>query len=174
MTTMEETSVTTQVYRVYIKATPQAIWDAITKPEWTDRYGYGGTVEADLRAGAPYRILAGTGMQAAGVSGPVIDGELIEVDPPRKLVQTWRMLMDPELEAEGFTRLTWDIEEGNGGITKLTVIHELEGAPRLATLLSGGMEEGGAGGGWSWVLSDLKSLLETGSSMGWHDGPNES
>ena len=49
MTTMEEATVTTQVYRVYIKATPQAIWDAITDPEWTDRYGYGGIVEADLR-----------------------------------------------------------------------------------------------------------------------------
>ncbi len=59
MTTMTETKVTTQVYRVYINATPQAIWDAITKPEWTDKYGYGGTVEGDLQPGAPYRILAG-------------------------------------------------------------------------------------------------------------------
>jgi uncharacterized protein YndB with AHSA1/START domain len=100
MSTMEKTR-TTQVYRVYIKATPQAIWDAITKPEWTDRYGYGGMVEGELRTGAPYRILAGAGMQAAGVSGPVIDGELLEVDPPRKLVQTWRMLMDTELKSGG-------------------------------------------------------------------------
>jgi uncharacterized protein YndB with AHSA1/START domain len=162
MTTMTETSVTTQVYRVYIRATPDAIWDAITNPEWTDRYGYGGIVEADLRSGAPYRILAGAGMQAAGVSGPVIDGELIEVDPPRRLVQTWRMVMDPELEAEGFTRLTWEIEEGKGGVSKLTVTHDLAGAPRLAALVSGRMEDAGAGGGWSWVLSDLKTLLETG------------
>ena len=165
MNTMTETGVTTQVYGVYIKATPEAVWDAITKPEWTDRYGYGGTIEGDLRAGAPYRILAGAGMQAAGVSGPVIDGELAEVDPPRKLVQTWRMLMDEELAAEGFTRLTWEIEEGEGGVTKLTVVHELEGAPKLAHMVAGGLEEVGAGGGWSWILSDLKTLLETGESF---------
>ncbi|MDP9491625.1 MAG: SRPBCC family protein [Actinomycetota bacterium] len=162
---MAETSVTTQVYRVYIKATPEAVWDAITKPEWTDRYGYGGTVDGDLRTGAPYRILAGTGMQAAGVSGPIIDGELIEVDPPRKLVQTWRMLMDEELSAEGFTRLTWEIEEGEGGVTRLTVVHDLEGAPKLAHMVAGGLEDVGAGGGWSWILSDLKTLLETGESF---------
>ena len=165
MTTMTENAVTTQVYRVYIKATPQAIWDAITKPEWTDRYGYGGTVEGDLRAGAPYRILAGAGMQAAGVSGTVVDGELIEVDPPRKLVQTWRMAMDEEMSAEGFTRLTWEIEETPGGATRLTVIHELEGAPKLANMVAGGLEDVGAGGGWSWILSDLKSLLETGATL---------
>jgi uncharacterized protein YndB with AHSA1/START domain len=165
MTTMTETKVTTQVYRVYINATPQAIWDAITKPEWTDRYGYGGTVEGTLQAGAPYRIVAGAGMQAAGVSGPIIDGELIEVDPPRKLVQTWRMLMDPELEAEGFTRLTWEIEEGKSGVTRLTVIHELEGAPQLANMVAGGLEDTGAGGGWSCILSDLKTLLETGKAF---------
>ena len=166
MTTATDTNVaTTQVYRVYIRATPQAIWDAITKPEWTDRYGYGGTVEGDLRAGAPYRILAGAGMQAAGVSGPVIDGELLEVDPPRKLVQTWRMVMDEEMAAEGFTRLTWEIEETEGGVTKLTVIHDLEGAPKLANMVAGGLEDTGAGGGWSWVLSDLKSLLETGKPL---------
>ena len=165
MSTIEKTQVTTQVYRVYIKASPEAIWDAITKPEWTNRYGYGGTVEGALQPGAPYRILAGVGMQAAGVSGPIIDGELVEVDPPRKLVQTWRMLMDPELEAEGFTRLTWEIQDGEDGVSRLTVIHELEGAPKLANLVAGGMEDTGAGGGWSWVLSDLKSLLETGSAF---------
>jgi len=90
---------------------------------------------------------------------------VIEADPPRKLVQTWRMLMDPDAAAEGFTRLTYEIVEGKGGVTKLTVAHEVEGAPKLAVLLAGGLEDTGAGGGWSWVLSDLKSLLETGSPM---------
>jgi hypothetical protein len=73
--------------------------------------------------------------------------------------------MDPELAAEGFTRLTYEIEEGRGGVTKLTVVHDLEGAPRLAVLLAGEREAEGAGGGWSWVLSDLKTLLETGRPL---------
>jgi len=94
-----------------------------------------------------------------------VDGEVIEADPPHKLVQTWRMLMDDDLAAEGFTRLTWEIQERKNGLSRVTVTHELEGAPKLAVLLSGGMEDMGAGGGWSFVLSDLKSLLETGSAM---------
>ena len=78
-----------------------------------------------------------------------IDGEVLEADPPRKLVQTWRMVMDEETTAEGFTRLTWEIEEREGGVTRLTVIHDLEDAAKLANLLSGGAEDAGAGGGWS-------------------------
>jgi uncharacterized protein YndB with AHSA1/START domain len=167
MSTTTETG-TVQVYRVYIKATPEAIWDAITDPEWTDRYGYGGFIEYDeLRPGAPYTINAGTGMQAAGVEGPVIDGEVVEADPPRKLVQTWRMLMDPGLEAEGFTRLTWEIEQMDGAC-QVTVTHDLEGAPNLAVLVDGkgeGDPSQTGSGGWPWVLSDLKSLLETGEAF---------
>jgi len=89
---------------------------------------------------------------------------VIEADPPRKLVQTWRMLMDPQLQAEGFTRLTYEIEPTGTG-TKLTVIHDLEQAPGLAALVAGEHEAGGAGGGWAWVLSDLKSVLETGAPL---------
>jgi uncharacterized protein YndB with AHSA1/START domain len=162
MTTMTETSVTTQVYRVYIKATPEAIWDAITDPDWTERYGYGGRAEFDLRPGGAYKGFTSEAMRKMGAPELGVDGEVIEADRPRKLVQTWRMVMDPEMAEQGFTRLTWEIEEGKGGVTKLTVIHDLEGAPKLAMLVSGGMEDGGAGGGWSWVLSDLKTLLETG------------
>ena len=73
--------------------------------------------------------------------------------------------MDPDIAAEGFTRLVWEIEEADGGITKLTVSHELEGAPKLAALVAGEREAEGAGGGWSWVLSGLKTLLETGKSL---------
>jgi uncharacterized protein YndB with AHSA1/START domain len=164
MTTMTETK-TTQVYRVYIRATPEAIWDAITKPEWTEKYGYGGRVEYDLRPGGAYRALTSEAMRSMGAPDVGVDGEVIESDPPRKLVQTWRMVMDADMEAEGFTRLTWEIEEGEGGVTKLTVIHDLEGAPRLAAVLAGQMEDAGAGGGWSWVLSDLKTLLESGRSL---------
>jgi uncharacterized protein YndB with AHSA1/START domain len=165
MTTMTEQSTTTQVYRVYIKATPQAIWDAITKPEWTDRYGYGGTVDYDLTPGAKYEVQAGSGMQAMGVTGPVVDGEIVEADEPRKLVQTWRLVMDDDLKAEGFSRLTYEIEETDGAGTKLTVTHDLSGAPSLAEIVAGAGEAAGAGGGWAWVLSDLKSLLETGAPL---------
>ncbi len=179
MTTTAEKTVTTQVYRVYIKTTPQAVWDAITKPEWTERYGYGGRGEYDLRPGGAYRAFASEAMKKAGAEmgfptpDVVVDGEVIEADPPRKLVQKWRMLMDESMAAEGFTRLTYEIAEGKGGVTKLTVTHDLENAPKLAVLLSGGLEDEGAGGGWSWVLSDLKTLLESGTSMDPDDGLNQ-
>ena len=155
----------TQVYRVYIKATPQAVWDAITKLEWTRRFGYGGGAEYELRPGGQYRATASPEMRAGGAPEIVVDGEVIECDPPRRLVQTWRMLMDEAMIAEGFTRLTYEIEPRNDGVTRLTLIHELDGAPRLASLLSGGMDDQGAGGGWAWVLSSLKTLLETGDSL---------
>jgi len=165
MTTMAATTATTQVYRVYIKATPQAIWDAITQPEWTERYGYGGRGEYELRPGGSYRGFTSEAMRSMGAPDLAVDGEIIEVDPPRKLVQTWRMVMDEAMASQGFTRLTYEIEEGPGGVSRLTVIHDLQGAPTLALLLSGGMEDQGAGGGWSWVLSGLKTLLETGASL---------
>jgi len=172
MTTDTETMVTTQVYRVYIKASPQAVWDAITRPEWTQRYGYGAPVEYDLRPGGRYRAFSTEEMKAARAEmggGPVpdviVDGEVLEADPPHRLVQSWRMLMDPQSTAEGFTRLIYEIAETRPGVSKLTLTHELEGAPRLATFVGGDMESIGAGGGWAEVLSDLKTLLETGSSF---------
>jgi uncharacterized protein YndB with AHSA1/START domain len=165
MATATETKVTTQVYRVYIKASAQKIWEAITKPEWSERYGYGGRVDFDLRAGGAFRWLTSAEMRGMGAPEVGIDGQVIEADPPRKLVQTWRMIMDPGTAAEGFTRLTYEIEEGKDGVTKLTVTHDLEGAPKLAALVDGKQEHTGAGGGWTWVLSDLKSLLETGTRL---------
>jgi len=169
--TTAETAVTTQVYRVYIRATPQAIWDAITKPEWVAKYGYGGTCEYDFRPGGAYRHFPSDEMRKAsaewGAECPdvIIDGEVIEADPPHKLVQTWRMLMSPDAAAEGFTRLTFEIRETPDAGTKLTVTHELGNAPVLAAMVGGAGADTGAGGGWSWVLSDLKSLLETGATL---------
>ena len=81
------------------------------------RYGYGGSVEYDLRPGGAYRAHASEEILAAGAPEVVVDGEVIEADPPRKLVQTWRMLMDPDMAAEGFTRLTYEIEPADGGVT---------------------------------------------------------
>jgi uncharacterized protein YndB with AHSA1/START domain len=163
MTTMTETGITTQVYRVFIKATPEAIWDAITNPEFNQRYGYRGRSDYDLRPGGAFRAVATPELVELGMPEQLLDGEVVEADPPRRLVQTWRVLWDPAMTAEGFTRLTWELEPGDAGITTLTVTHELEGAPRVAAQVAGQVPE--AGGGWSWILSDLKTLLETGASL---------
>ena len=165
-----ETSTTTQVYRVFIRATPQAIWDAITKPEWTERFGYGLRDEYELRPGGSYRGKANEGMRAMGVPEVAVDGEVIEADPPRKLVLTWRMAMDPRMAAEGFTRLTYEIEEGRDGVSRLSVIHDLAGRPGHAAMVAGDQQGPGAGGGWTWILSDLKSLLENGAPMSMSKG----
>jgi uncharacterized protein YndB with AHSA1/START domain len=180
MTSTEAPPVTTtQVYRVYIKATADAIWTALTDPEWTDRYAYGGFVHYDLKPGGALvvnpaqEMIDGAAAQGYELPDVIIDGEVIEARRPHLLKSTWRMLMDESMIAEGFTRLTYEIAEGRGGVSKLTVIHELEGKPQLQLLMSGGLEDMGAGGGWNWVLSDLKSLLETGASLDPQDPLNQ-
>ena len=146
MTTV--TAQTTQVYQVFIKATPQAVWDAITKPEFTERYFYGARIE-----NTP------DGHRSLGPDGSVWGDEPVyEFDPPRRLVQGWRSLYDPELAEEDESRVTWEIEPQEGGYCLLTVIHDrLEGAPKTA--------ESVAGAGWMMVLSGLKTLLETGKPL---------
>jgi uncharacterized protein YndB with AHSA1/START domain len=172
MTTATKTGVTTQVNRIYIKATAAAVWDAITKPEWTSRYGYGGVAEFDLRPGGAHRAYASDAMKQRGrelgfeVPDLAVDGEVIEAEAPRRLVHTFRMLMGGEdMAAEGFTRITWEIDELQPGVCRVTATHDLEGAPRLAALVSGELETEGAGGGWPEVLSGLKTVLETGESL---------
>ncbi|MBF6332842.1 metalloregulator ArsR/SmtB family transcription factor [Nocardia transvalensis] len=150
---------TVQVYRVYIKAAPQQIWDAITRPEWTVKFGYQGAVEYDLRPGGAFRALASAEMKQHGADDVVIDGEVLESDPPRRLVQTWRALFF----GEDYTRLTYEIEDEGNGVSILTVTHDVTGAPQTAAQCAG--EIPGAGGGWNQTLSDLKSLLETGHSL---------
>ena len=170
MSTTTQTE-TIQVYRVYIKATPEAIWDAITKPEWTEKYGYAPLVEYELRAGGAFRAHANQGMKALGCPEIISDGEVIEANPPRRLVQTWRMTMTPEMATEGFTRLTYDIEPVRGDVTRLTVTHDMAGAPMWAAVMRGESESSGAGGGWSEILSGLKTLLETGQQLPFQSGP---
>lgn len=152
----------TAVYRIHIRATPEAVWAGITSPEWTAQYGYGPT-ELDLRPGGAFRGKANDGLRARGVPELITDGEVLEVDPPRRLVQTYRMLFEPATLAEPPTRVTWEIEPIADGVCRLTVTHELDGAPVHARLVSGDIKE--AGGGWPFVLSDLKSLLETGTRL---------
>ena len=149
MTTMTEQA--TQVYSVFIRATPEQVWDGITKPEFTTRYFYGTKIDSTFEPGAPYLSVAGDGGET------LVDGEVLESDPPRMLKHTWRALYDPETASEPHSRVTWEIEPQEGGVTKLTVTHDqLEAAPKTAVSVAGG---------WSYVLSGLKTLLETGEPL---------
>lgn len=159
------------MYTVYIKATPDEIWEAITKPEWTAKYGYATLVDYELKSGGAFRAYSNDGMKAMGCPDIISDGEVIESEPPHKLVQTWRMTMTPELAAEAFTKLTWELQPARGGVTKVTVTHDVTGAPMWAAVLRGERESSGAGGGWNEVLSGLKTLLETGHQLPFQSGP---
>ncbi|MTD15262.1 transcriptional regulator [Nakamurella sp. YIM 132087] len=162
---------TTQVYKIYIKASAEAIWTALTDRNWTARWGFGGYVDMDLRPGGHYEVRASkefrAGALARGNDLPeiIIEGEVLEVDAPHRLVHSFHMLMDPGTAGEAFTTVTYEIVERPGGMCSLTMVHELAGAPQLALIVGGAYEEYGAGGGHAWTLSDLKSLLETGSRM---------
>jgi DNA-binding transcriptional ArsR family regulator/uncharacterized protein YndB with AHSA1/START domain len=131
-----------QVYEVFIKASPVQVWDAVTRPELTAECFHGGP---------PF------GYHSPDRSTPWGDEMVLESDRPRRLVVSWRSLHDPELAAEGSSRVRWEIEPGEAGVCKLTVIYDrLEGAPETALRVSGG---------WMFVLSGLKTLLETGRPL---------
>jgi uncharacterized protein YndB with AHSA1/START domain len=146
MTTM--TAQTTQIYQLYIRATPEAIWDAITKPEFTEKYFYGARIS-----------ISAEHYDSHGPDGAVWgDADVTEFEPPRRLVHGWRSLYDPELAGEAESRVTWEIDPQDGGYSLLTVTHDrLDGAPGTAESVSGA--------GWMMVLSGLKTLLETGKPL---------
>src|SRR4029450_13363855 len=149
MNTMTEQ--TTQVYAIFIRATPEKVWDAITKPEFTAQYFYGSVIDSPFQAGTPY-----VGW-SADRSMKFVDGEVVESDPPRRLRHTWRAVYDDELATEPPSQVTWEIEPQDGGYTKLTVVHDqLEASPKTAENVAGG---------WSFILSGLKTLLETGEPL---------
>ena len=103
-------------------------------------------------------------MASMGIPHVVVDGEVVEADPPKKLVQTYRFLFSDEMKAEGFTRVTWEIEPAAATFTRLVVTHELSGAPIMAAMVASKFSEMGTGG-WSWILSDMKSVIETGATL---------
>ena len=149
MSTM--TAQTTQVYSLFIRATPEQVWDAITKSEFTTQYFYGSIVESTYEPGAPYLGWS------TDRSVQYVAGEVLEADPPRKLSTTWRALYDAETAAEPYSRVTWEIEPQDGGVTKLTVVHDqLEESLKTAANVANG---------WSFILSGLKTLLETGKPL---------
>ncbi len=137
------TAQATQVYQVYIKATPEEIWDAITEPKFTQQYFYG----------MPVHVTA-----SAYDGGGGAEGSVVEFEPPRRLVHTWRSLYDEESAAEPESRVTWEIEPQDGGYALLTVVHDkLDASPKTAA--------GVSGTGWMFVISGLKTLLETGKPL---------
>jgi uncharacterized protein YndB with AHSA1/START domain len=144
------TAQTTQVYRLFIRATPEAIWEAITRPEFTAKYFYGARIEVTRDRRRTYSPDGGDDWG---------EGAVLEYDPPRRLVHEWRSRWNPELAAEEPSRVTWEIEQQEeGGVALLTVTHDrLEGAPKTAASV--------AGPGWMMVLSGLKTLLETGEPL---------
>ena len=141
MSTMTR-ALTTQVYSIFIKASPEQVWEAITTPEFTQKYFYG----------VPVTVTA-----EAFDGGASAQGAVVEFDPPHKLVHSWRALYDPETAAEPESRVTWEIAAQDGGVSLLTVVHDrLDESPKTAESVSGG---------WSYILSGLKSVLETGEGL---------
>jgi uncharacterized protein YndB with AHSA1/START domain len=137
------------VYVTYIRTTPAKLWQALTKPEFTRQFWCDTIQESEWEPGASWRIKA---------PGDLItdSGEVLEIEPQRRLVLKWRCEFQPQLRAEGFSRMTYDLEK-QGSSVKLTIIHEINktGSKFLKAV----------SGGWPLVLSSLKSLLETGESL---------
>jgi uncharacterized protein YndB with AHSA1/START domain len=154
----------THVHQIYVRASAQAIWDAITDPAWNGKYGYQAVGEYELKPGGKYRAKANAQMLSYGLPEVMIDGEVVEVKPPSRLVQTYRWLFNDAHKAEGFTRLTFEIEPTSAGFCRVRVTHDVTGAPMMSAATQSDFNEQG-GGGWNWILSDMKSLLETGKTM---------
>jgi uncharacterized protein YndB with AHSA1/START domain len=138
----------TQIYQIFIKAPAERIWAAITEPDLTAEYFHG----ARITNTADRHLSHGPDGSVWG------DGEVLEFDPPRRLVHQWQSLYDPELGEEPPSRVTWEIEALEGGLCLLTVTHDkLDGSPKTAGSVRGR--------GWMFVLSGLKTLLETGKPL---------
>ncbi|MBO0719825.1 MAG: SRPBCC family protein [Blastocatellia bacterium] len=137
------------VYVTYIRTTPEKLWRALIEPEFTRQYWVGTWQESEWKAGSAWRIMIPDGR--VGDSG-----EVLEIDPPRRLVLSWRNEFLPELKAEGYSRATYELEP-QGDTVKLTVIHEIDKHDsQFIKKVSNG---------WPAILASLKSLLETGEPM---------
>ena len=137
-----------KVFEIYIRTTPERLWAAITDPETVKKYHFGAGLESDWTPGSGYRLTHD------GAPEPLAEGENIEVDPPRRLVQSQVALWSEDARAEGTTRITWEIEPV-GDSCRLTVTHD--------QMREGACEE--LYGGWPMILSGLKTLLETGDLL---------
>jgi uncharacterized protein YndB with AHSA1/START domain/biotin operon repressor len=137
-----------KVFEIYIRTTPERLWEAITDPATRQKYHFGSAINSDWTVGSSYELIH------PGAERALMEGENLEVDRPRKLVQTMRALWGPDAERAGTSRLTWEIEPV-GDSCRLTLIHDQlpeDAPPELY-------------GGWPMILSGLKTWLETGQTL---------
>jgi uncharacterized protein YndB with AHSA1/START domain len=137
------------VYVTYIRTTPEMLWRALIEPEFTRRFWCETWQECEWKPGASWRIMIPDGRVADS-------GKILEIEPHRRLVLSWRNEFKPELREEGYSRLTYELEQ-QGDSVKLTVIHVMD--KRDSKLIEA------VSGGWPAILASLKSLLETGESL---------
>jgi uncharacterized protein YndB with AHSA1/START domain/DNA-binding transcriptional ArsR family regulator len=137
-----------KVFEIYIRTTPERLWEAITDPAIRAKYHFGASIESDWTVGAPYRL----GHPAA--ERPLVEGENLVVERPNRLVQTMHALWGPAAEQAGTSRVTWEIEPV-GDSCRLTVVHDQLAPDAPAELY----------GGWPMILSGLKTWLETGETL---------
>jgi uncharacterized protein YndB with AHSA1/START domain len=137
------------VYVTYIRTTPEKLWQALTDPEFTRRYFFETWQDCEWKAGASWRMVVPNGQATDS-------GQVLEIDPPRRLVLSWRNEFRPELHEEGYSRCTFELEP-KGSSVKLTIVHEIDRPDsKLVQAVSNG---------WPHILSSLKSLLETGEPL---------
>jgi uncharacterized protein YndB with AHSA1/START domain len=137
----------TFVYVIYIRTTPEKLWLALTEAEYQKQYWFGVHCESQWTPGSSWKMLS--------TDGQVLDdGEILEAEPPRRLVIRWQHQSKPELKAEGESRCTMELEP-SGNAVKLSVTHTIERDPSKFIVA--------VSGGWPKIISNLKSLLETGS-----------
>jgi uncharacterized protein YndB with AHSA1/START domain len=138
-----------KVYEIFIKTTPERLWEAITDPEIRARYNFGAAAHSEWTVGAPLSLdVARHGVHLA-------EGEVLEVDPPRRLVHTMTALWDDDVRAEGVSRVTWEIETVGEDSCQLTLTHD--------QLREGANDQ--IYGGWPMILSGLKTWLESGQLL---------
>jgi uncharacterized protein YndB with AHSA1/START domain len=137
------------VYVTYIRTTPEKLWDALLKPEFTKQYWFGVTLQSEWKKGSDWKMIFDDGRIAD-------TGEILEIEKPRRLVIKWRNEFMPELKAEGYSRCTIELEPVADSV-KLTVLHEID--------KTGSVFIEKVSGGWPKILASLKSMLETGKPL---------
>ncbi|MEY2416771.1 MAG: hypothetical protein QOH53_2105 [Ilumatobacteraceae bacterium] len=143
-------AITKHVYQIFIKATPEAVWEAIVEPSWTRRYFHGTSFDSPPVKGEPYRTTIADGR-------PAVDGVIEELDPPNRLVMTWHVLYDAAMSQEPPSRVEWIVEAMGDGLTRLRLEH---GDLALSPLTWANVKDG-----WVYVLDGLKTVIETGESL---------